>query len=345
MFCFTLNGKDVAVEADKNLLEYLRADARMTSVKDGCAEGVCGSCSVIVNGKAVRACTLTVAKVHGKLVTTSEGLSAREREVYAWAFGEVGAVQCGFCMPGMLISAKALLDANPAPTAAEVKSAIRYNLCRCTGYTKIERAIQLAATALGNGGAHEMESTTGRVGERMVRPDAHEKLLGTGEFVDDMQVPGMLHGAVLRAKYPRALVKQIDIAAAQAFPGVEIVLTAKDVPGERLLGHVVCDWPVMIAEGEETRYVGDALAMLAATSKEAARRAVELIRSRIRSTRAAAFARGGAGRGLAEPASQGKSALYDDTEARQRGASDCRGKARRDATLFDSAPGAWISRA
>ena len=215
MFQFTLNGKDVAVEADKNLLEYLRADARMTSVKDGCAEGVCGTCSVIVNGKAVRACTLTTAKVHGKSVTTSEGLSARERDVYAWAFGEVGAVQCGFCMPGMLISAKALLDANPAPTAAEVKSAIRYNLCRCTGYTKVERAIQLAAKALGNGGAHETDSTTGRVGERLLRPDAHEKLLGTGEFVDDIEVPGMLHGAVLRAKFPRALVKKIDVAAAR----------------------------------------------------------------------------------------------------------------------------------
>jgi len=278
MFQFTLNGSNVAVEADKNLLEYLRADARMTSVKDGCAEGVCGTCSVIVNGKAVRACTLTVAKVHGKSVTTSEGLSAREREVYAWAFGEVGAVQCGFCMPGMLISAKALLDANPAPTAAEVKSAIRYNLCRCTGYAKIERAIQLAATALQNGGAHETGPTTGRVGERTVRPDAHEKLLGSGEFVDDMQVPGMLHGAVLRAKYPRALVKEIDVAAARAFPGVEVVLTAKDVPGERLIGHVVYDWPVMIAEGEETRYVGDALAVLAAATREAARQAVELIR-------------------------------------------------------------------
>ncbi|MFZ0340597.1 MAG: selenium-dependent xanthine dehydrogenase, partial [Terracidiphilus sp.] len=277
MFQFTLNGKDVAVEADKNLLEYLRADARMTSVKDGCAEGVCGSCSVIVSGKAVRACTLTVAKVQGKSVTTSEGLSSRERDVYAWAFGEVGAVQCGFCMPGMLISAKALLDANPTPTAAEVKSAIRYNLCRCTGYTKIERAIQLAAAALANGGAHKPESTTGRIGERTVRPDAHEKLLGTGEFVDDMQVPGMLHGAVLRAKYPRALVKKIDVAAARAFPGVEVVLTANNIPGERLLGHVVYDWPVMIAEGEETRYVGDALAVLAATTKEAAQKAIELI--------------------------------------------------------------------
>lgn len=277
MFQFTLNGKDVAVEADRNLLEYLRADARMTSVKDGCAEGVCGSCSVIVNGKAVRACTLTVANVHGKSVTTSEGLSARERDVYAWAFGAVGAVQCGFCMPGMLMSAKALLDANPAPSPAEVKSALRYNLCRCTGYTKVERAIQLAATALGNGGVRHAVSNSGHVGERMVRLDAHQKLLGTGEFVDDIEVPGMLHGAVLRAKYPRALVIKIDVAAARALPGVQVVLTAKDVPGERLLGHVVYDWPVMIAEDEETRYVGDALAVLAATTREVARQAVDLI--------------------------------------------------------------------
>ena len=277
MFQFTINGKSVAVDADKNLLEYLREDARLTSVKDGCAEGVCGSCSVLVNGRAVRACTLTVAKVNGKSVTTTEGLSARERDVYGWAFGEVGAVQCGFCMPGMVMSAKALLDATPAPTAAQVKSAIRYNLCRCTGYKKVEQAIQLAAKALRNGETHEVAPATGRVGERTVRPDSNAKLLGTGEFVDDMQVPGMLHGAVLRAKYPRALVRKIDITAAQALPGVEVVLTAKDVPGERLLGHLVYDWPVMIAEGEETRYAGDALVVLAARTKEAARQALELI--------------------------------------------------------------------
>jgi selenium-dependent xanthine dehydrogenase len=278
MFQFTLNQDDVTVAADKNLLEYLREDARLTSVKDGCAEGVCGSCSVLVNGKAWRACTLTVAKVQGKAVTTIEGLSAREREVYSWAFGEVGAVQCGFCMPGVVMSAKSLLDQNSDPTPAEVKRAIRYNLCRCTGYLKIERAIQMAAAALRDGEALHTNGGTARVGERTVRMDSTEKLLGTGEFVDDMQVPGMLHGAVLRTKYPRAMVKKIDISAARALPGVEVVLTAKDVPGERLLGHIVHDWPVMIAEGEETRYVGDALVVLAATSKEAARQALELIR-------------------------------------------------------------------
>lgn len=278
MYQFTLNGKDVELGADKGLMDYLREDARLISVKNGCAEGVCGACSVLVNGKAVRACTLTVAKVNGKAVTTVEGISKRERAIYSWAFGQVGAVQCGFCMPGMVISAKGLLGANPAPSAAEVKAAIRYNLCRCTGYLKVERAIHLAAEALRNGEAHMVEAAGAHVGERTVRVDAQEKLLGSGEFVDDMQLPGMLYGAVLRAKYPRALVKKIDTAAARALPGVELVLTAHDVPGQRLLGHVVHDWPVMIAEGEETRYVGDALAILAASSEAIARRAVDLIR-------------------------------------------------------------------
>jgi selenium-dependent xanthine dehydrogenase len=278
MFQFKLNQNAVTVEADKGLLEYLREDARLTSVKDACAEGVCGSCSVLVDGKAQRACTLTVAKVNGKAVTTAEGISRREKDIYSWAFGEVGAVQCGFCMPGVLISAKSLLDQNPDPTPAEIKAAIKYNLCRCTGYLKIERAIQLAAKALRNEETPESEGCAAKVGARTVRLDAAEKLLGTGEFVGDMQVPGMLHGAVLRSNYPRALVKKIDISAAQSCPGVAAVLTAKDVPGERLLGHIVHDWPVMIAEGEETRYVGDALVVLAATTKETARRALDLIR-------------------------------------------------------------------
>jgi len=278
MFEFTLNGSRVSVDTDKSLLDYLREDARLTSVKDGCGDGVCGSCSVIVNGKAVRACTLTVGKVNGKSVTTAEGLAARESEAYGWAFSKAGAVQCGFCMPGMVMSAKALLDGSPAPTAAEIKSAIRYNLCRCTGYAKIEQAIQLAVRALRDGETHEVDLPGANIGERTVRAEAKEKTLGTGQFVDDMQVPGMLHGTVLRSRYPRALVKKIDTAAARALPGVEAVLTAEDVPGERLLGHVVYDWPVMIAHGEETRYVGDALALVAATTKEIAKRAVDLIR-------------------------------------------------------------------
>jgi selenium-dependent xanthine dehydrogenase len=143
---------------------------------------------------------------------------------------------------------------------------------------KIEQAIQLAAKAFRDGDLLRLNDSGEKVGARMVRSDAAGKLLGTGEFVDDMKFAGMLHGGVLRSKYPRALVKQIDISAARAYPGVEVVLTAKDVPGERLLGHIVHDWPVMIAEGEETRYVGDALVVLAATTKDAAKRALKLIR-------------------------------------------------------------------
>ena len=178
MLQFTLNHDPVVVPTDRNLLEYLREEARLTSVKDGCAEGVCGSCSVLVNGKALRACTLTVAKVQGKTVTTVEGLSPREREVYSWAFGEVGAVQCGFCMPGVVISAKSLLDQNPDPSPIEIKRAIRYNLCRCTGYLKIEKAIELAATALRNENALNGNSTAARVGERAVSAGFDGKAVG-----------------------------------------------------------------------------------------------------------------------------------------------------------------------
>jgi len=277
MFEFTLNREPVAAPADMNLLEYLREEVRLTSVKDGCAEGVCGSCSVLVDGKVWRACKLTLGKVHGKEVTTIEGVSAREREVYAWAFGEVGAVQCGFCMPGLVMSAKSLLDHNPHPSPLEVKTAIRYNLCRCTGYLKVERAIQLAANALVDGEALTPHDNDGKVGDPTVPLHSTEKLFGSGEFVDDMNVPGMLHAAVLRTKHPRALITSIDISAARAASDVVAVLTAKDVPGERMLGHIIHDWPVMIAVGEETRYVGDAVAIVAATTKQAAQKAIALI--------------------------------------------------------------------
>src|ERR1035437_3844893 len=211
MYHFTLNDTAVTVDTDIGLLEYLREAARLTSVKSGCEEGVCGSCSVLVDGRAVRACKLTASKVHGKTITTVEGLSARDREVFAWAFASTGAVQCGFCMPGMLIGAKSLLNENPAPTLPKIKSALRYNLCRCTGYSKIERAIHLAAAAFREGSIPTAAADdSAHVGARTARVDSTEKLLGTGEFVDDMQVVGMLHAAVLRTTVPRALIRGID---------------------------------------------------------------------------------------------------------------------------------------
>jgi selenium-dependent xanthine dehydrogenase len=198
----------------------------------------------------------------------------------------------------MIISAKALLDKNPDPEPQEIKEAIRGNLCRCTGYLKIEQAISLAAKMMRQEAQvypeqrfHSAPSKTGLSGVERVKPSAHagigasfprvdaaEKVLGTGQYVDDMHIEDMLYGAVLRAKYPRALVKSIDLSAARACLGVEAVMTAEDVPGERYWGFITKDWPVLVAAGEETRYVGDALAVVAARSRKIAREALALIK-------------------------------------------------------------------
>jgi selenium-dependent xanthine dehydrogenase len=279
MFTLAINGNQYHTEQDMNLLAYLRDELRLTSVKDGCSEGACGSCMVLVDGKASRACLFTTAKLAGRPVTTVEGLSQREQDIYAHTFAEAGAVQCGYCIPGMVISAKGLLDAKPDPTPAEVKQALHGNICRCTGYQKIEQAILRAAQVLREDlPLPRAESARFGVGERMPRLDARAKVLGTGQYVDDMAVPGMLHGAVLRAPKPRVRVLAIDTAEAAAQPGVVRVLTAADVPGERFQGHIVHDWPAMIAVGEETRYVGDALALVAARTKAQARAALAKIK-------------------------------------------------------------------
>lgn len=277
LYTFKLNGTTVTIEKDMKLLEYLREEARLTSVKNGCGEGACGACMVLVDGKAFRACVLTTAKVADKAVLTVEGLTEQEKDVYSWAFVEAGAVQCGFCIPGMVISTKGLLDKNPDPTGEEIKKALHGNICRCTGYQKIEKAIAMAARALREDYLPEIKLDY-RVGERMPRVDAKEKVLGTAEYVDDLKVPGMLYAAVLRSQFPRALVQGIDITQAKQLAGVEAVLTAEDIPGERYLGHIVHDWPALVAEGEETRYVGDALVLVAATSQEIARQAIQLVK-------------------------------------------------------------------
>ncbi|MHC1759067.1 MAG: selenium-dependent xanthine dehydrogenase [Negativicutes bacterium] len=274
---FTVNGQMITTEEDENLLEYLRETLRLTSMKNGCGEGACGACMVLINGLAMRACLQTLARVDGKTVLTVEGLSEREKQVYTWAFAEAGAVQCGFCTPGMVISAKALLDKDPESSAARIKEALRGNICRCTGYVKIEKAILMAASALR--GETVVPAAVGcGVGERASRIDAAEKILGTGEYVDDMKVPGMLYAAVLRTPLARARILSIDAKAARSLEGVTAVMTAADIPGERLWGHLKHDWPAMIAIGEETRYIGDSLAIVAARTKKIARKAVEMIR-------------------------------------------------------------------
>ena len=278
MFEFTLNNKKVIAKENKKLLPFLREDMNITSVKNGCSEGACGTCMVIVDGQAKKACVLTTAKLVGKNIITIEGLSERERDVYAYAFSSQGAVQCGFCIPGMVISAKALLDVNNDPSEDEIKKALRGNICRCTGYVKIFKAIELAAKIFRENIEVPKVECKGLIGESMPRVDAVAKALGEAEYVDDMRIEGMIYGSAVRTKYPRALVKKIDIEEAKAYPGVVAVLTAKDIPGSIKVGHLKKDWDTLIPEGEITRYLGDAIVLVAAETKEALEEAKKLVK-------------------------------------------------------------------
>lgn len=277
MYEFLINGEKKQTEINKNLLEYLRDDLDITSVKNGCGEGACGACSLLVNGKKMRACVLTTEKADGKEIITVEGLTQKEKDIYEYAFSKAGAVQCGFCIPGMVISAKSLLDGNVNPTEKDIRQAIKGNVCRCTGYQKIIQAITLAAACFRGEEVPAAEGDERRVGTRSIRPDAQDKVLGTGKFTDDLKVPGMVYGSALRTKYPRALVKAIHLEKALQHPEVVKIIIAEDIPGERYLGHLTHDWPALIATGEETRYCGDAVALVAATSKRAVNDIKDLI--------------------------------------------------------------------
>jgi selenium-dependent xanthine dehydrogenase len=266
---FIVNGKEVASKDDKKLLDFLREDLGLTSVKNGCDEGTCGTCTILLDGKKTRSCRLTTEKVAGKSITTVEGLSDQEKQVYEYAFSTAGAVQCGFCTPGMVISAKSLLDTNIHPTEQDIKQAIKGNICRCTGYKKIIEAIFMAAKCFRGEETPIIKEGQGRVGERSIRPDAISKINGSGKFADDLQVPGMVYGSALRTKYPRALIKGIHIEEALKHKEVIKIVLAEEVPGERFIGHLSYDWPALIAVGEETRYYGDAIALIAAKSKKA----------------------------------------------------------------------------
>ena len=145
---FNLNGNDVSVTADPNkrLVDFLREDMGMTSVKEGCGEGECGACTIIYNGKAVTSCLMLAGQADGSTIVTLEGVSESGQLNYIQqAFVDAGAVQCGYCTPGMILTAKALLDRQPHPTPEQIREAISGNLCRCTGYVKIEAAIRMAA--------------------------------------------------------------------------------------------------------------------------------------------------------------------------------------------------------
>lgn len=268
---FVLNGQAVEAPGEGKLLSYMREVAGISSAKLACGEGVCGACSVIVDGRLQRACVLPLEKLEGSRVDSIEGLDPAEAAFYADCFARAGAVQCGYCTPGMVLAAKVLLDSKPRPSEAEVRAAIRINLCRCTGYAKIvaaildaseKRADFLAGRVLGP----PSPGTGQGIGSRLVRVDAVEKALGKALYVADIPAPGALVGAVLRPPQARARLLSLDVSAAQAMPGVAVVATAADIPGRRFTGHIVADWPTLVAVGEECRYVGDAVALVAAES-------------------------------------------------------------------------------
>ncbi len=267
MYRVQINGVWHESEVDMKLLDYLRDELRLTGTKDGCGAGACGACTVIIDGKKSKACISKLSQLEGKSVITIEGLTPREKEVFTYAFGECGAVQCGFCIPGMIISGKSLIDENPNPTREDVKGAIYGNICRCTGYVKIEDAILMAADMLRNDTPVPGSDISGKIGSRMHRVDAEEKAMGTGLYVDDVIVPNMIYAKAIRSKYPRARVEKIDISKAKAHPDCVEVLTAADVPFNKT-GHIVPDWDVMIAEGDITRYIGDAIVLVATKHKE-----------------------------------------------------------------------------
>ena len=277
MSTFSVNGRTVTVEKDQKLIRFLRDELKLTSVKDGCSEGACGTCHVLIDGKLTKACIPRTSKLEGKSVLTVEGLSDFEKAAYTYAFGKAGAVQCGFCIPGMIMAAKSLIDTNPDPTRAEAAHAIRNNICRCTGYVKIIDGILLAAKVIREKSIPSDDADY-NVGSRVSRIDVAEKVQGTGKYPDDIYLDGMCYGSAVRSAYPRARVLSIDTKEAEALPGVVCVLTAGDIPGKICVGHIKKDQPTLIPVGEITHYLGDSVALVCAKDAETLETAKKLVK-------------------------------------------------------------------
>ncbi len=273
---FSLNGAEVEVRDDHpHLLAALREELDVTSPKDGCSpSGQCGCCTVLVDGKAVVSCNLALGKVAGKSVTTLEGFPTERRDLWATTFAACGALQCGFCIPGIVVRAEAQVQKKGADlTKEEMAKHLGAHLCRCTGYVKVLDAIE--AVALGK----ELQpEQPGGIGTSGMRYQAKELTLGDRGYIDDLRIPGMVHAALHLTDHARADVVAIDTTAAAAAPGVVAVFTAADVPGELKGGLIYKDWPILIPVGGRTSYAGDVLAIVVAETREQARAAAELVR-------------------------------------------------------------------
>lgn len=291
-----VNGQevDLPVVPGEMLSDLLRYRLGLTGTKIGCNEMECGACTVLVDGEPILSCSYPAVRAQGKHVLTIEGLSKAVEETakasteeslhpLQEAFIKYGALQCGFCTPGQIMTSYALLLRNPEPSDEDIKTALKDTLCRCGAYPAILQAIKAAAKAMRTGSPVEPPaippaSKPGKyVGKVHPRPDAVAKVTGRAKYTDDLQFEGMLHARVKRAMVPSAIVTRIDVSKARALPGVVAVLTAEDIPGEHNHGLVIYDWPILVGVGERVRYVGDALALVAAETREIATQALDLI--------------------------------------------------------------------
>jgi selenium-dependent xanthine dehydrogenase len=281
MVKFILNGQITNFEGDPEipLLKFLRNTQNITSVKDGCScQGACGACMVEINGEAKLSCLTPMTKLENAKVNTLEGLPESVRDILAKAFVEKGAVQCGFCTPGFMMRTNILLQKNSTPTRDEIKHALTLNLCRCTGYVKIVDAIHEAAQRLQQQQSSSSTTLSGNVGTSYPKYEAYEMAIGKRLFVNDLKFDGMLHGALYFSDHPKATILGIDTSEALKVKGVISIITAEDIPGNRFVGLIFKDWPLMVKTGETTRYIGDVLAGVVAGSEDIAREAVKLIK-------------------------------------------------------------------
>jgi len=272
---FALNGETVTARRDHpHLLAALRDELHITSPKDGCSPtGQCGCCTVLIDGKARVSCQTSMEKAAGSEVVTLEGVDQAEVDRMADAFAACGALQCGFCTPGIVMRTKALIDKNGAGLTREQASRhLGAHLCRCTGYIKVLDAVEALAQD-----EVPVVVQPGGVGSRGIKYEGRELSVGTRDFIDDMNPDGCLHGALRLTDHARADVRTIDTSAALAVDGVEAVFTAADIPAAMRVGIIHKDWPIMIPEGGRTSYLGDVLAVVVASTRQIARAAAQLV--------------------------------------------------------------------
>ncbi len=291
----TVNGRTYQLEIapDETLAEVLRERLHLTGTKIGCEEAECGACTVEVDDEPVLSCIYPAVRASGKQILTIEGL-AQQKEPQKFvlhplqeAFVTHGAVQCGFCTPGQIMTAHALLERNPTPSREDIRHALKDNLCRCGAYPAIEDAVLAAAHALQTGepvpqpSLPESSHAGDVVGRPHIRPDAVDKVTGRAIYTDDLDFDNMLFARVRRAGVPHGILRRLDVSKARALPGVRAVLTAEDLPGAKRHGILIDDWPILVGIGERVRYVGDALAIVAADTEAIAEQAAALIEAEI----------------------------------------------------------------